>query len=330
MSNPIDSETNPIVIVGAGLSGLVAARELAGAGRTVVVLDKGRSVGGRLATRRVGNAIVDHGAQFFTVRSERFATFVETLVATGAVSEWCRGFSEVDGYPRYCARQGMNALAKLLAADVPEGSILTGVTVQAVSRAGDDGWKVSWEGGAVDASAVLLTALVPQSLTLLDNGGTVLDAELRARLDAVTYHRVLAALAVLDGPSAVPAPGARQLEGGTFSFVADNQAKGISAVPAVTLHANHGWSAQHWDDDPDEVLQTLLADAAPWLGNARVVQAELKKWRYSGPVTPWPDAVCAAVPGAAPVLLAGDAFAGPKVEGAFLSGVAAAAAALSR
>lgn len=290
---------------------------------TVTVLDKGRSVGGRLATRRLGAATVDHGAQFFTVRSDRFAGFVDPLVAAGTITEWCRGFNEVDGFPRYRAPAGMNALAKHLASGLPPGSVRTGVTVSAVSRS-EDGWRVSWDGGGVDGAAVLLTAPVPQSLALLDGGGTALAPDLRAGLDNVAYHRVLAVLAVLDRPSAIPSPGARQLDEGTFSFVADNHAKGISAVPAITLHANHGWSAERWDDDPDEVLATLLADAAPWLGAATVVEAQLKRWRYSGPVTPWPDATCVAIAGDAPVLFAGDAFAGPKVEGAFLSGLAAA------
>jgi hypothetical protein len=55
----------------------------------------------------------------------------------------------------------------------------------------------------------------------------------------------------LDGPPAVPAPGGlRQPD--TFSFVADNQAKGISH-PALTLHANADWSLGHWDDDSDAI-----------------------------------------------------------------------------
>ncbi|MFN5604922.1 MAG: FAD-dependent oxidoreductase, partial [Actinomycetes bacterium] len=41
------------VVVGAGLSGLMAARTLASRGWSVVVLDKGRGVGGRMATRRI-------------------------------------------------------------------------------------------------------------------------------------------------------------------------------------------------------------------------------------------------------------------------------------
>ena len=64
------------VVVGAGLSGLVAAQTLQQDGHEVLVLDKGRSVGGRLATRRIGNATFDHGAQFFTVRNNAFAEHV--------------------------------------------------------------------------------------------------------------------------------------------------------------------------------------------------------------------------------------------------------------
>ena len=47
-------QTRPrVVVVGAGVAGLTAARSLA-AFSDVVVVDKGRGVGGRLATRRIG------------------------------------------------------------------------------------------------------------------------------------------------------------------------------------------------------------------------------------------------------------------------------------
>jgi hypothetical protein len=322
---------NPIAIVGAGLAGLVAATELQRAGHPVVVVDKGRSVGGRLATRRLGTgAIADHGAQFFTVRSERFAAFVDPLVDSGTVREWCRGFNEVDGHPRYAVTGGMNGLAKHLAGGLADGAVRCGVQLEAISPAPGGGWTLRWAGGALEAAAVIATPPVPQTLALTDTGGTELDGGLREALAGVAYHRVLAVMAVLDRPSAVPAPGARQLDSGVFSFVADNQAKGISAHPVVTLHANHGQSASWWDRSDDANLADLLDAAAPWLGGATVVEAHLKKWRYSGPRTPWPEAACVAKEGSGPLVLAGDAFAGPKVEGAFLSGLAAAAAVTAR
>ena len=72
-----------VVIVGAGICGLVAGRRLADSDADVVLVDKGRSVGGRLATRRIGDATVDHGAQFFTVRTPAFQRQVDDWVDRG-------------------------------------------------------------------------------------------------------------------------------------------------------------------------------------------------------------------------------------------------------
>ena len=62
-----------IAVVGAGLSGLLVARALQARGGKVVVLEKSRGLGGRLTTKRVGEAVFDTGAQYFTAKSERFA-----------------------------------------------------------------------------------------------------------------------------------------------------------------------------------------------------------------------------------------------------------------
>ena len=78
-----------IVVVGAGISGLLAARSLHDAGHHVTVVDKGRSVGGRLATRRIDDARLDHGAQFFTVRDESFERIVAEWIRNGIVHDWC-------------------------------------------------------------------------------------------------------------------------------------------------------------------------------------------------------------------------------------------------
>ena len=41
-----------VAIIGAGISGLACARQLVKSGVSVVVFDKGRGIGGRVATRR--------------------------------------------------------------------------------------------------------------------------------------------------------------------------------------------------------------------------------------------------------------------------------------
>lgn len=306
-----------ITIVGAGLSGLVAARTLSSRGHSVVVLDKGRGVGGRLATRRIGEAVFDHGAQFFTVRDPRFQTLVDEWLAEGVVRVWCNGFgTEQDGFPRYVGSTGMTSIAKHLATGL---EVRTSSLVFSVLPASDGGWTTTLDTGEAFASdAVILTAPIPQSFGFAFTGGVEFPEELRT----IDYDRTLGLLVALDAPPAIPAPGAMQNPDDVFSFVGDNQAKGISPVPAVTFHANPQWSAEHWDTPHDEAEKLLRVAARSHLGGASVVASNFKRWRFATPQRNWPDRFWSNDAGN--MIVAGDAFAGPRVEGAALSGLAAA------
>ena len=57
------TESRDVVIIGAGLTGLVAARVLSGAGLDVVVLDTADAPGGRIRTDRVDGMLLDRGFQ---------------------------------------------------------------------------------------------------------------------------------------------------------------------------------------------------------------------------------------------------------------------------
>jgi len=332
-----------VVVVGAGLAGLVAAQELTAAGVEVAVVDKGRSVGGRLATRRIGDARLDHGAQFFTARTPAFQRRVDDWMDRGIVHVWNHGFDAdgPDGHPRYVATNGMNSLAKDLAAalDGTTCSIETS-TMAFTIRAADDGaaadshgsgagdradglgWDVVIDDATVrSGDAVILTSPLPQSLALLVDSGVEMDSTLMR----TEYDRTIGLLATLDGPSAIPETGGVSHGDDVFSFIGDNRSKGISPVDAVTFHANPEWSEAHWNDD-DTLLELLSEQAQRWLGDASIVEAQVKKWRLATPRSIWPDPCWVAADGR--IVMAGDAFAGPKVEGAHNSGLAAAHALL--
>jgi renalase len=317
-----------VIVVGAGMAGLTAAHALVDADRTVIILDKGRSVGGRLATRRMAGARLDHGAQFFTVRTPAFAARVADWERRGLAHVWCHGFgagsgdttspsatAAGDGHPRWVGTFGMNALAKDLA---------TGLDVRVDHRVfsterTDDVWTVTCDDASTfTADALVLTAPVAQSFSMVFE--TVEDLP-RAVFDA-DYDRTLGLLAVLDRPSAVPAPGGVQRPSPEIAWVADNAAKGISEVPALTVHASPDWSEQHWDTPEDEVHALLLELSAGWIGDATVVDSQVKRWRFATPRHPWPDQCW--VSQKHRLVLAGDAFAGPRVEGAHTSGLVAA------
>lgn len=323
------------IIVGAGMSGLLAARELRAAGWDVTVLDKGRGVGGRMATRRVGDGTCDHGAQFFTVRSERFERLVRDWLDTGVAEEWSRGFPDSsggpreDGYPRYRGSEGMTFIPKHLARglDVRTGERVLRTRIQ------NGSWEAVCESGLrLSAKALLLTAPAPQSLEILDAGEVELSEGTRQQLEDIAYDPCLALLATVDREGLVPDPGGIQIKGEPLDWISDNARKGISSIPALTIHAGPQWSRSHFSEDELYITNALLGFAGEQLGvelSPRVRETSLARWRYSWVTQPHPEP-CLLAHEEPRLVFAGDAFGQPKVEGASLSGLAAADALLDR
>jgi predicted NAD/FAD-dependent oxidoreductase len=315
-----------VIVIGAGLSGLVAAGKLNASGYRVIVLDKGRGVGGRLATRRMDGAVFDHGAQYFTVQDPGFHATVRDWQERGIVRPWATGFAltdgslKVDGVERFCGVSGMTAIAKHLAREL---DVHLNARVVRLAAEGD-GWKVTTENNeSFTSRALLLTAPIPQSLRLLATGSMPLDGRIRDELEQIEYVPCLALLVYLSGASLVPDPGGLWFPGEPIRWIADNQRKGISSGSngALTIHAGPDYSRQNWDTPEQEVTEKLLAVAAPWFETAPV-HTQLHRWRYSQPISTYPER-CLTLNSPAPLVFAGDAFGGPRVEGAVLSGLVA-------
>jgi len=324
-AHPFDTD---VLIVGAGIAGLMAAHALAERGLRVILLERGRSVGGRLATRRIGQGRADHGAQFFTVRTPEFQRWIDRWLADNLIFQWSNGWSTgsflptpVDGYPRYAVHNGMNALAKHLAAGLDAH---VNVQVRAVTPT-DAGWRVVDEWQQVyHSKGLVLTPPVPESLALLDAGGATLSAEDRAALERVEYAPCLAGLFVVHGPVYLPDPGAIQRPDEPIPWMADNERKGISPDETViTVHAGPDYSRQLWNISDQEILKMLQAGLQPFLRSvADIGEAQLKRWEYSLPTGFYPRRTLIAE-GVPPLAFAGDAFGEPRVEGASMSGLAA-------
>lgn len=323
----MESKRTEVLVVGAGVAGLVAACTLQSAGHEVIVVDKGRSVGGRLATRRIGNGVADHGAQYFTARSQEFQQQIDRWVKEGLAYLWAMGFStgsltgnEPAGHPRYAIHGGMNKLAKHLATGL---TVDVDVKVEAIGRE-DDQWLISAENGErYQATALILTPPVPQSLALLDAGQVALSSEERQALEKIIYSPCIAAMFRFSGGVKIPHPGAIQRPAHTIPWIADNQQKGISNECILTLHADPDYSRRYWDAPEVEIVETMQGYLQPYLSpDARLIEAQIKRWRYSFPETlhEYPVLVAADLPR---LTFAGDAFGGPRVEGAYLSGLAA-------
>lgn len=321
----------PVLIVGAGISGLAAGRRLHEAGREFTILDKGRGVGGRCATRRFQGRRFDHGAQFFTVRDAAFRTLVGQWLDRGIVKEWCRGFPEQDGTqrddgpPRYVAVEGMNRIPKALAADLAVHVQTKAVKAERTGRA----WHVLTDGGeTVVADRLVLTSPLPQSLSLLP---AQTHAQLLAefpRFREVRYENCFAVMLVLSGASRVPLPGGLRLAGPSIAWIADNTMKGINqGESALTVHTTSAFAAEHGETPHEKVADMIVAEAGPWL-NSAVTDWQVHRWLYSKPCG-FAGAPCAYLGTPPHLVLCGDCMQAPsRLEGAFLSGVAAAEALL--
>lgn len=189
----------------------------------------------------------------------------------------------------------------------------------------NDHWIInSQQGNSFRGDNLLITAPAPQSLELLENSGIEVSREMKVALNKLTYHHCIAVLAFLDKPSKIPEPGGLRLNQETLAWIGCNHKKGISPEAyAVTLHASPEFSLANWEADRDMVAQQLINVAQDWLGS-KVVKYQVHGWKYSQPSTSYGQPY-AAIQNPGFLVLAGDVFSSQRnIEGAALSGIAAA------
>ncbi len=312
-------------IVGAGLAGLTVATTLASRNWKVRLLEKSRGVGGRMATRRIAGGRADHGAQYFTARSEAFSEKIREWQEAGLVRVWFEKLegSEEAGHPRYIGVNGITDLPKALAQDL---NLLKKTTVQGVERT-DGCWRIRTDDGFImEKGWLVLTAPVPQAIALLGEAPPWISHESWGQLGRIHYEPGLALMAVLKGESGIPHPGGRKLHDPDVFWIADNRLKGISPEKTIlTLHSTPTFARRYWDaGDMEREGPFLEALHRNLPGPVEVEELRVHRWRYTFPCQTFPQH-CLSVPSQR-LAMAGDGFGGPQVEGAFLSGLAAAKA----
>jgi len=303
-----------VVVVGAGIAGISAASSMHSAGLSVQVVESLSGPGGRMASVDIDGATFDHGAQFFTTRGPEFTSLVDSAVAAGVVKQWCDGFDDPpDGFPRYRGSESMADLVRWMAADV---DVIYDAEVTNL--------------GGFPAVGYVITAPVGDAVALIKSSGIVIPPNLDADLGALRYKPTVTVLLQLDAVPNMASHGGEQHEPGEdLAFVTDNQRKGISSMPAVTVHLSNELSEQMWSSADDVIVRAALRLVAESVDEHSVVCSRVHRWSVAGPVRIHPERTV--VFGENPVVaLAGEIFGGPKVEGAFLSGRAAGAAMIAR
>lgn len=318
-----------IGIIGAGVAGGTAARALTGAGVSCEVFEKARGPGGRTARRREGDVGFDHGAAYFTVRDLSFGAFVDECVDAGSVARWEGRIVRIDGTgalvreekgDRFVGVPGMNELARRM---LGRSNVEYGLRVERLEGGPGELTLVAEDGsrrGPFDA--VIVTAPPAQSATLVRR-------ELAARIGSVSMRPTWSVMLTLGEPVDVGFDGAF-VEDSCLSWIACNSSKPGRAGSRQTwvIHASHAWSEANLERAFEDVADDLARAFGRLVGGrAEILSKRAHRWRYASPASPLGESCVADAEGG--VVVGGDWCVGGRVEGAFMSGSAAAEAALA-
>lgn len=300
---------NPVVVVGAGLSGVAAARTLRAAGLQVVVFDGGHHIGGRMASRRTDDRIVDTGASYFTVSDPAFQAVVDDWQARRLARPWTDTFMLAEngeltpkpGPMRWAAPGGLRGLVENLA---------TGLDVRerTVTSVGPE-LLVDGE----PAAAVVLAMPDPQAVRILD---PAYEAEIAALDDP--FAPVLALTARWPSRCWPGLDGAFVGGDPILAWVADDGRRRGDGAPVLVAHSTAEFAEEH-QAAPDEAAPLLALAVRDALGiDTEPASTAVHRWSFAKPTGTREDRFFL---GDALVGLCGDAWSDkPRVEAAYLSG----------
>lgn len=313
--------TSPdLLVVGAGISGVAAATAATQAGAGVHVVDRGRRIGGRMASRRLRDTgtpydgrVVDYGASYFTARDPDFVAVVEEMVTVGVVRPWTDTFhvhaegamaGVRTGPLRYAAPAGLRSVVDYLGRDVTSFDLETHVERIEITPTGAraDGY---------DARRLALCMPQPQAERIVA-AGLLPDV-------GITWEPVIAVTMVFEERAWLDFDGVFVNDDPILTWIADDGNRRGDEAPVLVAHVNPVFAAGHLED-PSGVLPNAIASTRRVLGiDSFPAWSWAHRWSLAKPIAALDEEFW--VHPDLPMGLAGDAWAGgPRVEAAWLSG----------
>ena len=342
-------ESRHVAIIGAGIAGIACARTLEQAGHQVSLFEKSARPGGRMATRVSPFGSFDHGAQYFTVRDQRFALALQT------VPELCKPWSAntvrvLDEHgrvaaaglparePHWVPTPSMNALPAAWAAPLlTSGSLILGKRVTRLERDASQvhHWTLHTVGPETATDhhrethrgfdAVVLAMPAWQARELLQNSELAdsVAQEIEAVEVAPCWTLMLAFPLAMQPAFSTLGPqwnAARSTHHRIAWLARESSKPGREPVERWTVQASAGWSREHFGDDPHRVQAKLCKAFSEVTGiRAEPTHVQTHRWAYAQTTRPlgkshlWDPRVRLGV--------CGDWCTGHRVEDAFLSGL---------
>ncbi len=277
-----------IAIIGAGIAGICIANMLGDIAK-VTIFEKSRGVGGRIATRYIGDYEFDHGAQFFTIKTDGFQKCMQPLIDRGMIDVWNAKFVEINKnkithqkqwdaeYPHYVGTPRMNEICKYLANKI---DVNLSVEVQKIERVDEDKWQLYDSNNKILGKFdwVISTTPAEQCKALLPK--------------EFAYHQTLEEVK-MSGCYALMLGFANKLDIGwdaalvknsNLSWIANNSSKPRrNASNTMIVLASNKWSNEHIDADLEYIRLEMIKSFSEIIdyNKSELVELNIHKWKYA-------------------------------------------------
>ena len=333
-----------VVVIGAGVSGLALARELQAHGRSPIVLERSRGVGGRCATRRIDGQPVDHGIACIHGRSRRFLAELDRVSDIALVPQW-PSLTVGDGTPcrpeafetrdrRVAFGAGVNRFAKHLAAGLnirTEAEVTTLRLLDPGSTA-RSAWELTMAtGDIVRCEHVALTMPAPAVAALLRQMAPPPQA-IAGVLPLIDLVRTLPCLTVIARyPDGTASPSWQASFPRTSPVLQtifhDSSKRECGSRLTLVIQARAAFSRAHLKEPVESWTRAMIESAAAlhgdWIAAPDLVQSHSWSRARVNAGSELTRPLTVTLGDGALLGIAGDGFhAAGGIEGAYLSGIA--------
>lgn len=283
------------LILGAGISGLVLAHKLNSLGKEFLILEKSKGVGGRVATRRINELGIDHGAPYFKSHPALFELLNHFQIPHIKIAH--------DGV---YSDGGMTSLPKKMAMNLPIVKDEKVIRIESLNGT----WKCTSEKGNIyQTKKLILTAPLPQALELLQV--SKIDFSHHPQLNSIAYTKGVLGIFLTDEEVLIK----KALPDNVHSVLSMKER--MLNPKAWVIRTTENFSEENFNRSDAENLSHIESLFHECFIQAPVItHRELKKWRY---VTPTNVIQSPYLEIQNNLYLIGDGFLFPDIRGALLS-----------
>ena len=331
---------NPsIAVIGAGIAGLSCAKKLIELGYQVKVFEKSKGLSGRCSTRKLEDTRFDHGAQFFTAKSDSFKQFLQLGLSKNEVAQWQpKMYSEQQSSSWYVGVPGMSSLGNLF--DINSSVQLHSEVKQLTFDR--QTWTLSYRVGEEDIhesfDELILAIPAQQALSLLQeltftnpDKGSDLN-QIVHFLSQIQMYPCWTLMVKSDQQffhqwpyDAYQCPES-QMETEAIAWLARNSSKpdrkNSKSTDQWVIQATPNWSSSHLEDSGEVVSPLLITDLENLFGikvSSSIIHSIPHRWRYAR-VKPYSSDQPFIFNSSLSLGICGDFFTKSRVEAAYLSG----------